>query len=220
MFTRSAIDVGSDARAYPIFLRLEGKHVLVVGGGPVGERKIDGLLAAGARVVVVSPEVTEGVRRRVGADLEWRNRAFEPADLDGASLVVAATDQDAVNARVVEEARKRDVWVNDATSKERSDFMLPATVRRGDLALAVSTGGGSPAYARLVREMLEGVFGEEHVEMVRMLSELRPRVMAAFPDSADRKAFWDRLVTEETLQMIKNNEIAAVEAQVAAWLSS
>ena len=206
--------------AYPVFLRIEGKRALVVGGGPVGERKLKGLVESGASCVVVSPKVTPGIEAIIGDRVEWRSRTFEPADLDGVAIAVAATDSQRVNAEVVEAAHTRGVLVNDATSLDRSDFTLPATVRRGGMTLAVSTEGGSPAYAKLVRTMLEDAFGGEHAAMVELLSELRPRVMERFPDGGDRKAFWDRLVTEETLGMIKQNEMEAVRNRVEQWLSS
>jgi precorrin-2 dehydrogenase / sirohydrochlorin ferrochelatase len=209
-----------ESSTYPVFLRLEDASCVVVGGGKVGERKVDGLLAAGAIVTVISPVVTPRLEAKSKQDLTWERRAFQEKDLNGMVLAVAATDDARVNESVVEAARVAKVWVNDATSADRSDFILPATVRRGDLTLAVSTGGGSPAYARLVREMLEDQFGNEHAEMVRLLAELRPRVMTAFQEASDRKAFWDKLVSIETLNMIKDGHIKKVEAQVAEWLSS
>ena len=209
-----------ESSTYPVFLRLEDASCVVVGGGKVGERKVDGLLAAGAIVTVISPVVTPRLEAKSKQDLTWERRAFQEKDLNGMVLAVAATDDARVNESVVEAARVAKVWVNDAPSADRSDFILPATVRRGDLTLAVSTGGGSPAYARLVREMLEDQFGNEHAEMVRLLAELRPRVMTAFQEASDRKAFWDKLVSIETLNMIKDGHIKKVEAQVAEWLSS
>jgi len=205
---------------YPVFLRLEKKLCLVVGGGPVGERKIEGLIACGAKVKVVSPVATDGIRGMVGDQLEWVARLFEARDLDGIHLAVAAADLDAVNEEVSTEARKRGIWVNDATSRERSDYIVPATVRRGQLDIAVSTGGGSPAYAKLIRAKLESEFGDEHGEMVALLEELRPKVKRAFSSSAKRRAFWDRLVTQETLDLIKNGQPNIVNDRVAQWLSS
>ena len=189
-------------------------------GGPVGERKIEGLIACGARVKVVSPIATDGIRGMVGDQLEWVARPFEVRDLDGIDLAVAAADLDAINEEVSTEARKRGIWVNDATSRERSDYIVPATVRRGQLDIAVSTGGGSPAYAKLIREKLEAEFGDEHGEMVALLEELRPKVKRAFSSPAKRRTFWDRLVTHETLDLIKSGQSNIVKKRVAQWLSS
>lgn len=205
---------------YPIFLKLETTRCLVVGGGQVGERKVKGLMEAGATVVVVSPEVTDALEGMVGERLTVHRRPFRETDMDDVGLAVAATDVDSVNRAVVSAARDRGVWVNDAASRERSTFILPASVRQGGLTLAVSTDGGSPAYAKLVREMLECEFGEEHGLMVALLTDLRPRVKEAFGDATDRRAFWDRLVTVETLDMIKNGQIDIVKERANQWLSS
>jgi precorrin-2 dehydrogenase/sirohydrochlorin ferrochelatase len=205
---------------YPVFLRLDQKRCLVVGGGKVGERKLEGLVACGARVKIVSPVATDGIRAMVGDRVEWVARPFEARDLDGIDLAVAAADLDAVNEEVSTEARKRGIWVNDATSRERSDYIVPATVRRGQLDIAISTGGGSPAYAKLIREKLESEFGDEHGEMVALLEELRPKVKRAFSSPAKRRAFWDRLVTHETLDLIKSGQSNIVKERVAQWLSS
>ena len=186
----------------------------------MGERKVKGLIEAGATVVVVSPEVTDTLAGMTGERLTVCRRTFRESDLDDVSLVVTATDRDAVNEAVATAARDRGVWVNDASSRERSTFIVPASVRRGGLTLAVSTDGGSPAYAKLVREMLEIEFGEEHARMLTLLTEIRPRVRKAFDDSVDRRAFWDRLVTGETLDMIKNGQIEVVRERVEQWLSS
>ena len=204
------------ASTYPVYLKLQGKRCLVVGAGPVGVRKVSGLVVAGADVTVVSPSIPESLKARVSCI----ERPFQPDDVDGMKLVVTATDSEAVNLSVVEAAEQAGVWVNDATSLGRSGFILPATVRQGDLTLAVSTGGESPAYARLIRESLEEHFGAEHAEMLRLLSELRPRVMSRITDGADRKRFWDRLVTQETLNLIKDGHIDRVEQKVEEWLSS
>ena len=213
--------MGGSAPAYPVSLRLEGQRVLVVGGGPVGERKVTGLVTAGARVILVSPGVTEVLASlaQEGA-IQWEPRVFQVEDLEGCRLAVAATDSDEVNGLVASEARSRSIWVNDSTALERSDYTLPAVVRRGGLILTVGTEGGSPAYSKLVRGMLEEGFGEEHAKMLGLLSELRPRVMATFPESSDRRAFWDRIVTLESLEQIRQGEIEVVKERAAKWLLS
>jgi precorrin-2 dehydrogenase/sirohydrochlorin ferrochelatase len=202
---------------YPVFLNLEEKACLVVGGGVVGEHKAFVLIDSGAVVTVVSPAVTE--RLRTEERVNWKERQFEVGDLEDKVLVVAATDSDQVNAQIVDASRARGIWVNDAMSAERSDFILPATVKRGGLTLAVSTQGGSPAYAKLVRQMLESEFGEEHAEMVSLLAELRPRVKATLLSSKDRRDFWDRVVTEDTLRLIKSGKMNVVAERIEQWLS-
>jgi len=205
------------SQLYPAFLNLEEKLCLVVGGGAVGEHKALALIDSGALVTVVSPAVTERLRNE--GRVNWTERHFDEGDLEDKVLVVAATDNDQVNAQIVDASRARGIWVNDAMNAERSDFIVPATVKRGGLTLAVSTQGGSPAYAKLVRQMLESEFGEEHAQMVSLLTELRPRVKAMLPALQDRRDFWDHVVTEETLGLIKSGKMHVVRERIEKCLS-
>ena len=207
------------AGTYPVFLRLKGKTCLVVGAGKVGARKARGLLASGARVRVVSLKVSWAFGEEDLSACEVVERGFDAADLDGMSLVVAATDSESVNGEVVSAARARGVWVNDVTSADRSDFILPAIVNRGGLTIAVSTGGGSPAYARFVRETLEEEFGEEHAAMVNLLTELGPRVMDSLEPDV-RPVFWEKVVTNETLDLIRSGQADELRERIERWLSS
>src|SRR2546425_12459583 len=137
---------------YPVFLELAGRHVLVVGGGLVAERRVHGLLAADATVTVVSPALTPALAAlESGGRLRHHRRGFEPGDLDGVDLAFAATDRGEVNAALFVAARARGVWVNAADDPAHCTFILPAVVRRGGLSVAGSTGGPSPALARAVR---------------------------------------------------------------------
>jgi siroheme synthase-like protein len=132
---------------YPVFLDLTGVDVLVVGGGPVGIRKADGLVAAGARVTLVAPDVQPGVAPQVTVI----RREYRSDDLEGRQLVVAATSEPQVNARVASDARHRRIFVNSADDPENCSFILPAITRRGRMSVAVSSGGASPALAQHVR---------------------------------------------------------------------
>ena len=159
---------------YPVFLDLAQRRCLVVGGGPVAEGKVAGLLAAGARVTVVSPIVTERLaawaaeRRIVHAA-----RPYRADDLDGRQLAFTATDDPAVTAAVSADGRARGVWVNAADDPAHCDFILPAVVRRGRLAVAISTGGASPAAARAIREELDGYLTTAHAALVELAAEAR-----------------------------------------------
>jgi precorrin-2 dehydrogenase/sirohydrochlorin ferrochelatase len=159
---------------YPVFLDLAARPCLVVGGGPVAEGKVEGLLAAGARVTVVSPTVTA---RLAGWAAEGRvthlARAYRAEDLDGPQVAFAATDDAAVTRAVAADGRARSVWVNAADEPARCDFILPSVMRRGRLVVAVSTGGASPAAARAIREELEGYLTEEHAALVELAAEAR-----------------------------------------------
>ncbi len=142
---------------YPIFLRLEGRRVLVVGAGPVAVRKAKGLIAAGAQVVVVAPE---GEAEMEELTVAWRRREFAWNDLDGCELVFAATNARELNRAIGEECRRRRVWANIADAAEECDFQVPARVEQDGLQIAISTGGVDPARAKELRKRFERMLGE------------------------------------------------------------
>lgn len=164
---------------YPVFLDITGRRCVVVGGGSVAEGKVTGLLAAGANVRVISPTVTDALAEaaREGR-IRWRRRAYRRGDLAGASLAFAATGDVAVNAAVAAEGDRRGVWVNAADDPAHCDFILPSVLRRGALAIAVSTGGASPALARAVREELEQHVGAEYETLVEVARDVRGTLRA------------------------------------------
>jgi siroheme synthase-like protein len=159
---------------YPIFLNLEGKKCVVVGGGEVALRKVRALLDSGAKVVVVSPTLNSGLAQlaEVGT-ISLISREYEPKDLKDAVIVVAATDIAEVNQKIAKKARKHGFLVNVADRPEASDFIMPSLVRRGDLILAVSTSGASPALAKKIRMRLEQTFGEEYSPLLSLIKEVR-----------------------------------------------
>ncbi len=195
-------------RLFPIFVKLRGRNVLVVGAGNVAEGKIEGLLDTGARLRVVSLQASDRV-------LEWSDsraitlelRAFSPADLDGIFLVIVATASAAVNELVFLEAQARGILCNVVDVPEKCDFFYPAVVQRGDLQIAVSTGGQSPSLARKLREQLERQFGPGYAEWVGELGETRREVLCSelAPEQkqfllrslAGREAFLGMLSTRE-----------------------
>lgn len=159
---------------YPLFLELAGRACVVIGGGAVAERKVEGLLQVGASVTVVSPAlsarleewVREGRIRHVG-------RNYVVGDLAGSQLAFVATDDGQVNAAVAHEGRERGVWVNAADDPTHCDFILPSILRRGHLVIAVGTGGASPALSRAVREELEAYFTEDYAVLAEVAAEVR-----------------------------------------------
>ena len=147
---------------FPLCLDVEGHRCLVVGGGPIGERKARSLLECGARVVVVSPELTPALSALAAeARIAHRPRPFRPSDVRGCRLVIAATGQPAIDRAVAEAARRHRVLVNAVDRPAWCDVILPSVLRRGALQIAVSTGGRSPALAREIRRRLEPMFGKE-----------------------------------------------------------
>ncbi|AVX20861.1 MULTISPECIES: bifunctional precorrin-2 dehydrogenase/sirohydrochlorin ferrochelatase [Carboxydocella] len=200
---------------YPIFLRLDGKKCLVVGGGQVAERKIAGLLQAGAGVLVVSPEVTERIEGWAGAGrVMWYRRLFQPDDVEQAHLVYAATDDAAVNARIARECQQRKIWVNVVDDPERGDFYLPAVLRRGHLQLAVSTGGQSPVFARKLRDHLARSIGPEYGEINDLLGELRQILLARIPDPGERQRIMEGLLAEGFWEDLVRGEMEKVKERI------
>ena len=214
--------MGSVRPLYPVFLDIRGRKCVVVGGGSVGERKARGLLAASARVLVIGPDPSPDLSQLAeSGQLDLVVREYRAGDLDGAFLAFAATNRHEVNQAVAQEAKDLGVPLNLAAGSGDGDFVVPSLLRRGEMNVAVSTGGGSPAYARLIRERLEDLFGPEHADMVSLLDRLRPRVKALFPDDeARRRAVWDRLVTWETVELVRRGEWDRIEQKVAECLSS
>jgi len=207
------------SKYYPVFLDLSDQPCLVVGGGPVAEGKVAGLLAAGARVTVVSPTVTA---RLAGWAAEGRllhlAREYRAGDVEGRRLALVATDDGAVTREVVAEGRARSVWVNAADEPARCDFILPAVIRRGRLVVAVSTGGASPAAARAIREELEGYLTEEHAALVELAAEaredLRRRGVSPGP------ARWRGALDERLRRLIADRRYRQARARLAGSLES
>jgi precorrin-2 dehydrogenase/sirohydrochlorin ferrochelatase len=168
---------------YPVYLDLTGVPVLVVGAGPVAARKIEGLTAAGAFVRVVAPDVSPSLERELVAEL--RQRRFEPADLDGVRLVVTATGDRDVDAAVAAAATAAGLWVNAADQPADCTFILPAVARNGQLAIAVSTGGASPALARRLRDLTADLLTDDVAALAETLAAERAAVRASGGSTED-----------------------------------
>jgi siroheme synthase-like protein len=164
---------------YPIVIELEARPCVVIGGGAVAERKVEGLLDVRAQVTVVSPRLSPQLDAwaRVGAICHVA-RAYRPGDLAGFALAFVATDDGAVNAAVAAEGRRDGVWVNAADDPVHCDFLLPAVLRRGDLLVAVSTGGGSPALSSRVRDEIAAVLTEDYAGLAAVATEVRRELRA------------------------------------------
>lgn len=174
---------------YPIFIDITGQTVIVIGGGTVAARKIETLIASGARITVVSPEVTDLIAKLAEADrLVLRKRPYRRGDLEGFRLAYAATSDPDVNQAVCDEAHAAGIWLNAIDQPALCDFITPAIVRRGNLTIAISTNGRCPALARQIREDLERQFGPEYADAVERLGELRNRNSADTGSTADIEA--------------------------------
>jgi len=159
---------------YPVFLELTGRPCVVIGGGPVAERKVEGLLATGAAVTVVSPELGT-VLEALASEGKIRHirREYRHGDLADSQLAFAATGDREANAAVAREGRERGVWVNAADDPAHCDFILPGVIRRGELVVAVATGGSSPALSRAIREELEAYFTEDYAQLAEVVGKVR-----------------------------------------------
>ncbi|MGH7797909.1 MAG: precorrin-2 dehydrogenase/sirohydrochlorin ferrochelatase family protein [Candidatus Binatia bacterium] len=164
---------------YPIFIDVSRRRCLVIGGGAVAQRRIEGLLAARAIVTVISPTITEALRNLIAQGM-LRNvaRVYKAGDLAGYDLAFVATDDRAVNQAIFSDARLRGIWINSADDPENCDFILPAVIRRGELSIAISTGGASPAATRAVREELENYLTADYARLVQIVSEVREELKA------------------------------------------
>ncbi|MDN5347786.1 MAG: precorrin-2 dehydrogenase [Clostridia bacterium] len=187
------------AKTYPIFIKLEGQECLVVGGGKVAERKTKSLLEAGAAVTLVSPRLTAGLWNLVEAGLlAWQQRPYREEDLEGKMLVFAATNDRETNARVARDCRRRGLLVNVSDDEKNSNFFVPAVARRGQLQIAVSTGGQSPALARYLRRRLEKEIGPEWQSFNDFLGEIRQEIKKRFPDDQKQREAVFRLLVQDT----------------------
>jgi precorrin-2 dehydrogenase/sirohydrochlorin ferrochelatase len=204
---------------YPMMVDLAGRRCLVVGGGRVAERKVALLLDCGAEVEVVSPAATPKI-----ADLAARGairlarRTVRPADLDRAFLVFAATDDAQVNQSVAHEVRKAGGLVNVADAPEACNFLVPSVVRRGDLTITISTGGGSPALAKRLRQRLEATIGPEYEAFLAALRELRARAQQAISDPTERQALYRRAVDSDLFEHAARGDKTAVAACILELL--
>ncbi len=206
---------------YPVFLDLKNKECAVIGGGLVAERKVELLLECGAKIMVISPELTDKLEklRNLGKVFQVK-RKYRFGDLEGAFLAICATNDPDVNLRVYEEAIERNILVNVVDEPTLCNFIVPSTVRRGDLVIAISTSGSCPALAKKLRKELEKVFGPEYKEYVNLLRKLREKLMEEEPDTEKRNLILKKLVDSDLLELIKNERRDLIEERVKECFSS
>ena len=181
--------------SYFVCLRLAGRRCLVVGGGPVAVEKVEGLLACGAAVTVVAPSAERALEDLAAeSSIEWKRREYQTQDLDGAFVVVAATDDTQAQVRISRDADVHAVPCNVADVPPLCSFILPAVVRSGPVAIAVSTSGASPALAQRMRDEIGREFGEPYARLAVLLNEVRGWAKSTLPTYQARKAFFDSIV--------------------------
>lgn len=215
-------------RYYPVMMQLQGKRCLVVGGGAVAERKLLGLLDAGANdVLLVSPAVTAHIDRiaELGR-IRLERRAYESSDMQGAWIVFAATDNKDANAAIGADAERCGILVNIASDSELGTFITPSVVRRGDLLIAVTASGASPALAQRIKHQLEHQYGDQYVRIAERLRRLRELVYELEMEEQERRSLL-RLAAEEAVELSGASEAAAAvdeavdkQKEAEQWLNS
>jgi precorrin-2 dehydrogenase / sirohydrochlorin ferrochelatase len=189
---------------YPVYLNLKGRHCVVIGGGLIAQGKVQGLLEAEAAVTVVAPDLTQPLQDWLAAGhFTYVERVYEPGDLAGAFLAISATDDRKVNQQVWQEATERNIPVNVVDDPPHCNFIAPSIMRRGDLAVAVSTGGKAPVLAVRLREQIEKLIGDEHARFLELAGTIREPLAKRYPSFEQRKALWYQLVDSDVLDLLR-----------------
>src|SRR4051812_13326607 len=207
-----------DTPFYIACLKLTGRRCVVVGGGDIGLEKVEGLLASNGRVVLVAPEAVPQLQELAAeGSIEWERRQYRPEDLESTFIVIAATDDTEINIRVFDDAERRAVLVNVVDVPPLCNFILPAIVRTGPLAIAISTAGASPALAKRMKHEIEGQLGEPYARLAVLLNEVRGWAKGTLPTYQERKEFFEGIVGGEPdpIALLRDGDEQAVRALIA-----
>lgn len=206
---------------YPVFLNLQGKLCVVVGGGRVAERKVQGLLRAGARVKVISPQLTTKlIKLKEQRKIVCHLRKFRSMDLKNAYLAIAATNDHNINEKIYQQAEGQKIPVNVVDDPKHSSFIVPSLVRKGDIILAISTSGKSPALARLLRQKLEKDIGFAYIYLGKFLGRLRTWLFSQKLDSKERQKILNLLAGERSLDLIRQKKMREWETYLQSILGN
>ena len=208
-----------DTPFYIACLKLRARKCLVVGGGELGLEKTEGLLACDGEVIVISPEVLPEVERLAAeGSITWIERDYEQGDLEGKFLVIACTDDTDTNIRIYDHAEERAMLANIVDVPPLCNFILPAIVRTGPLAIAISTAGASPALAKRMKDEVSALFGEEYARMAVLLNDVRGWAKGTLPTYQDRKGFFEGIVRgeQDPIQLLKDGREDEVLSIIAA----
>lgn len=205
---------------YIACLKLKGRRCVVIGGGAMGLEKSEGLLACGGDVTVISPDAGPELEALAAeGSISWEQRDYAgPEDLEAVFIVIACTDSTETNIQIYEDAEKRAMLVNIVDVPPLCNFILPAVVRTGPLAIAISTAGASPALAKRMKREIGELFGEEYAQLAIMLNETRGWAKGTLPTYQDRKAFFEEIVNGEPdpIALLRDGDAAAVQELIAA----
>jgi len=205
---------------YPVFLDLSGKKTVVIGGGTVAERKIEKLLECRALVHVISRELTPELHiRSKKGDIKHIGYEFDEGSFEDAFLIIVATDDKTLNQLVSGIARKRNILVNVADQPEECNFIVPSVIKRGDLQIAISTSGKSPAMAKKIREALSSQFGAEYESFLNMMANIRKQLLSEVTSGQeDRARIFHELVDSGLLESIKKKDLSGVASELQGIL--
>lgn len=206
--------------SYPINLNLNGKKCAVVGGGSVAERKVSGLLAAGGAVTVISPEITENLKILANEkNIIWIQDAYKSGMARGYFLLIAATNSEGANILAINEAKSFGALVNAPANPALSDFIVPAVMRRGDLSVAITTEGISPALSRIIKEEI-GEFVPKNIdEWLKFLKDIRKDMKEKLKTSKDRENFWRKALNKRIFTLLKEGRLKEAEVELRDGVS-
>ena len=208
-----------DTPFYIACLKLSGRRCLVVGGGEIGLEKVEGLLACDGNVTLVAPDAIEPLRELAAeGSIRWERREYRPEDLEGTFMVIASTDDTDVNIKVYEDAERRAMLVNIVDVPPLCNFILPAIVRTGPLAIAISTAGASPALAKRIKAEIAEEYGEPYARLAILLNEVRGWAKGTLPTYQDRKAFFESIVNgqPDPVELLRRGDEQAVRDLIGA----
>ncbi len=204
---------------YPLFVDLRGRRCVVIGGGLIAQRKVTTLLRFGAAITLVSPTVTKRLARYAQQGVVRHVvRRFRPGDLKGAWLVYAATDDQQINEQVFREASAAQIFTNVVDQKPLCSFIAPAIVKRGELVIAISTGGASPTVAKRLRRELQQTIGADYGSFLKLLGSLRDVAKRMLPSYDDRKHYFDALASGRVFSLVRAGKTSTARAQALRLL--
>src|SRR6516225_4211693 len=215
---QSCVEGMLETRFYIACLRLTGRRCVVIGAGDVGLEKVEGLLACDADVTLIAPNAhPELIQLALEGSIRWEQREYESGDLDGALIAIAATDDTDLNIRVFQDAEERAMLVNVVDVPPLCNFILPAIVRTGPLAVAISTAGASPALAKRMKREIGELFGQPYANLAILLNEARGWAKATLPTYQDRKEFFETTVNGEPdpIELLRAGDVDGVRELIA-----
>ncbi|UCF92703.1 MAG: bifunctional precorrin-2 dehydrogenase/sirohydrochlorin ferrochelatase [Desulfobacterales bacterium] len=206
-------------RYYPVNLDIKDRPCLVVGGGSVGTRKVINLLRCGAKITVVSPVLSERLQTLAAeGSIVIKPRVYQTADLEGVFLVIGATSDESTNRRISKDAEKLNMLCNIVDRPEVCNFILPAIIQRGDLVITVSTSGTSPAFAKKLRQTLEGQFGDEYGRLLQLMGAIRQKLLSVDHEPEAHKNLFEKLVNSDLLDLVREHKAADINALLGSVL--